>query len=384
MPHAPADLPDALPRPVFTTHDARVAGVEPQRLRRRDVIRLRRGLYARTDALRAGRVTRWDVADAMLRLHPEAALVGLTAARAWGLPCPGDADMTGREPVDARWGIPTVHLGTPNAAHRASDDVVQWSRVPLQPWQIETVDEVRIATLVRTWTDLASVLDDVSLVVVTDRLRARITQDRFMEPTEPMVPDGALIWASGSGVHGAPKAATALMSSGTDRPSVLHSRLMRSGPAWGRVRLNIPLTGGDPDPSSPHYVRVLLRRAHAIWWADRVYAVFRKEPVCAPRCGDCARCTLPFVPRLLPVRIAHAPGLPGWLEVRIPEQVLVHDLGQVRFAVRNAVLDQRRAHRARMEQAESHIRSHTRRRILGSPGAAEELGWQPESEGGKA
>lgn len=384
MPRPPSALPDALPRPVFTTHDARIAGVAPQRLRRQDVTRLRQGLYASTDALLAGRVTRWDIAEAMLRRHPEAALVGQTAARWWGLPCPGDEDMTGREPTDARWGMPTVHLGTPDGVHRASDDLVQWSRVPLRPGQIEEAEGLRIASLVRTWTDLASVLDEVSLVVVTNRLRARVTQDKFMEPTAPLVTDGALIWASRSGVHGAPRAAWALLGSSAESPSVLHSRLLRSGPAWGGVRLNVPLAGGSPDPSSRHYVSaLLLGRAHAIWWSDKVYAIFSEEPLCEASCEDCARCTLPFSRRLLPVRIAHAPGMPGWLEVRIPVQVLVHEPGQVGFAVRTAVLDQRRRGRTGTLRAELRLDRDVGdrgRRILATPDSVGALGMSAEND----
>src|SRR5699024_3108286 len=86
MPHPLTPLPDTLPHAVFTTAEALTLGVGRARLRRADLLPVSPGLWARRDR----EVTEREIVAALCRAQPGAFAAGLTAARMWGFPLPGD------------------------------------------------------------------------------------------------------------------------------------------------------------------------------------------------------------------------------------------------------------------------------------------------------
>ena len=84
MVRRPADFSSALPWPVFTRAEALRVGLSPDRLRRPDLTRLRRGLYA----IRGVDFTEVDVAAALCRHDPAVVVVGRSAARILMMPLP--------------------------------------------------------------------------------------------------------------------------------------------------------------------------------------------------------------------------------------------------------------------------------------------------------
>src|SRR5699024_9287668 len=124
MVRRPAALPSALPWPVFSRAEALRAGVPDDRLRRPDLERLRRGLYARRDI----RLDELHIAAALCRQNRDLVIVGLSAARLLRVPMPAHLE---------RWerGVP-VEVATSSARGR-SDPVVRWHALSLAAEDIQ-------------------------------------------------------------------------------------------------------------------------------------------------------------------------------------------------------------------------------------------------------
>src|SRR5699024_2891811 len=118
MVRRPAALPSALPWPVFSRAEALRAGVPDDRLRRPDLERLRRGLYARRDR----RIDELHLAAALCRQDPGLVIVGLSAARLLRIPMPAHLE---------RWERGTPVEVTTTGARGRSDPVVRWHALSL-------------------------------------------------------------------------------------------------------------------------------------------------------------------------------------------------------------------------------------------------------------
>lgn len=173
MSRPPAPLPAALPWQVFTSAEAQRAGLTSDRLKRHDIVRLRRGLYVRKGlpASEAG------IVAALSRHETSAVVVGLSAARLLGMPLPSRLDSWGA-------GSP-VHLAVPGGRH-SDGQVVRWHDFSLADGDVQRVvfaqimsfqepapaprSPFHITTRSRTWRDLAPHLTHGELVAVGDHL----------------------------------------------------------------------------------------------------------------------------------------------------------------------------------------------------------------------
>lgn len=166
----PAPIPPELPWPVFTRAEARRAGVSPDRLRRPDLTRLRRGLYALT-SVTYGEA---DLVAAMCRNDPDIVVVGLSAARLLGIPLPQRRQQWDRhEPV---------HLAT-RGSRGSSDRLMTWhdfvlSRTDARRFEYRipangATCSITVSSRARTWRDLAAYLTHEQLVAAGDHLVRR-------------------------------------------------------------------------------------------------------------------------------------------------------------------------------------------------------------------
>lgn len=164
---------DSLPLPLaaapFTFSSAMASGVTVDRLRRKDVVNVGRGLYRPAD---------WDfdlegAARALSAASPGAWISHVTAAR---LRCqvlpPWLADTT------------ELHLSKPRSLPSVRRKGVFGHTVLAREDEIELVDGIRLSTRSRTWLDLARVLPLHDLVSMGDQL-VRIPRVDFEGRTEP-------------------------------------------------------------------------------------------------------------------------------------------------------------------------------------------------------
>lgn len=154
MSRPPSRLPDDLPGPIFTVSEALEAGLRRGRLQSSDLIRLRRGLVARTDRT----LTPADVCRAQMRTHEDTVAVGETAARLWGMPLPS------RVPD-----FP-VRLSSPPNVRRRDDAIVSWSRRRIDQAAVIVVHGVRLLDRPATWASLGATLPLEDLVIIADHL----------------------------------------------------------------------------------------------------------------------------------------------------------------------------------------------------------------------
>lgn len=173
MARHPAPLPLAIPWPVFTRREALAAGVHPERLRRADLVLLRRGLFRR----REHQLTERDLVLALCRSDPRLVVVGVTAARLHRIPLPGRLDAESLH-LPVRMGVP--------GGRRGSDRTVRWHNIDPQgadvetrafaaplpdgTWSTEVSARLRVTTRARTWRDLAPLLSHERLVSIGDHL----------------------------------------------------------------------------------------------------------------------------------------------------------------------------------------------------------------------
>lgn len=195
MPGRPRPLPDALPFPVFTTVEARRAGVPASRLRAADLRSVDRGLWARI----SHPVTEADIVAALCRCDSDVFATGLTAARLWKIPLPGALDdeavpsprppriergrltyRPGGRSVDTR-----IHLASPNA-FRQGTALIRWSQLDVDPVTLGTMPAVRLTSRARTLLDLAGLLQPEALVAIGDHL-VRRPREEFEGRSEPFM-----------------------------------------------------------------------------------------------------------------------------------------------------------------------------------------------------
>ncbi|CAH0303200.1 hypothetical protein SRABI83_04587 [Arthrobacter sp. Bi83] len=147
------NLPGLLATAPFTIDSARAAGVSANRLRRKDVVHVGRGLYRPSD---------WSfeleaAARALSNASPGAWISHVTAAR---LRCqllpPWLADST------------ELHLSKPRALPSVRRSGVLGHTVLALEDETEWADGIRISTRSRTWLDLARRLSVSDLVCMGD------------------------------------------------------------------------------------------------------------------------------------------------------------------------------------------------------------------------
>ncbi|WP_255771746.1 DUF559 domain-containing protein [Pseudarthrobacter sulfonivorans] len=164
---------DILPAPLsaapFTFGSALACGVTPDRLRRKDVINVGRGLYRPAD---------WDfelegAARALSAASPGAWISHVTAAR---LRCqllpPWLADSA------------ELHLSKPRSLPSVRRKGVFGHTVLALEAEIEVIDGIRMSTRSRTWLDLARILPLKDLVSMGDEL-IRIPREDFEGRAQP-------------------------------------------------------------------------------------------------------------------------------------------------------------------------------------------------------
>ncbi|WP_050056815.1 DUF559 domain-containing protein [Pseudarthrobacter siccitolerans] len=162
-------LPPPLAEAPFTFGSARASGVTLDRLRRKDVVNVGRGLYRPAD---------WDfdlegAARALSAASPGAWISHVTAARLRRqvLP-PWLADST------------ELHLSKPRALPSVRRKGIFGHTVVAREDEIELVDGIRLSTRSRTWLDLARVLPLDDLVSMGDEL-IRVPRVDFEGRTQP-------------------------------------------------------------------------------------------------------------------------------------------------------------------------------------------------------
>jgi hypothetical protein len=162
-------LPPPLAEAPFTFGSARASGVTLDRLRRKDVVNVGRGLY---------RPANWDfdlegAARALSAASPGAWISHVTAARLRRqvLP-PWLADST------------ELHLSKPRALPSVRRKGIFGHTVVARDDEIELVDGIRLSTRSRTWLDLARVLPLDDLVSMGDEL-IRVPRVEFEGRTQP-------------------------------------------------------------------------------------------------------------------------------------------------------------------------------------------------------
>lgn len=184
MPTAPTPLPDELSSAVFSTQEARRAGVARGRLRAHDLTSLSRGLWVRGDRVLSER----EIVAALCRRDPAVFAMGLTAARLLGFPVPGvfaqevvaapeqkhrargrSSHGSGRGGIDLR-----IHLGT-GRSRRRDTALLRWSLraadiLDQDLVSLQGAPTVRTTSRIRTFLDLGNVLARDALVAVGDHL----------------------------------------------------------------------------------------------------------------------------------------------------------------------------------------------------------------------
>lgn len=239
MVRRPAELPAALPWPVFTRAEALRAGVPEDRLRRPDLRRLRRGLYARRDAP----LEEVHIAGALCRHDPDLVIVGLSAARLLKIPLTRHLERWNPEmPVEV-------------ASFRArgrSDGVVRWHDLSLTSADVDSTSYRHIptgrtspmpaTTRARTWRDLAAHLSPTALISAGDHL-LRIPRPALEGRKDPWCTPTELLDVA-TGRHAvALRAALDRMRVGADSPTETMLRLAFQDAGLPEPDINVPLLG---------------------------------------------------------------------------------------------------------------------------------------------
>lgn len=241
MARYPAPLPPDLSWLVFSRAEAIRAGVTPDRLNRRDLRRLRRGLYAR----RAADVKEADLAAALSRNDPDVVIVGLSAARLHDIPMPADLE---------KWELGTpIHLAT-LSARGSSDTTMTWHDYVLASGEIKRLTYrlrksgqtslLRVTSRARTWRDLAPHLTHQQLVAAGDHLVRQPyswAEDRATPWCTP-----AQLRAACTGRHAlALRRALADVRVGADSPVETRLRLAFVAAGLPEPEINTVLIGAD-------------------------------------------------------------------------------------------------------------------------------------------
>lgn len=241
MARRPSALPPSLPWPVFTRAEAMRAGLSPDRLRRKDLENLRRGLFAR----RGERFGEIDLAAALCRQNTGVVIVGLSAARLLGIPMPRPLELWDRStPVEA----------ATSGARRRSDALVVWHDLRLGDSDLEKISHhdprnghsslLRVTTRARTWRDLATHLEPGELVAAGDHL-LRIPRPGLEGRWGPWCEVEELL-AVATGRHARRlREAIGRMRVGADSPKETELRLALLAAGLPEPAINVPLVGDD-------------------------------------------------------------------------------------------------------------------------------------------
>ena len=226
-------LPLPLATAPFTFVSARASGVTVDRLRRKDVVNVGRGLY---------RPAGWDfelegAARALSAVSPGAWISHVTAARLQSqlLP-PWLADST------------ELHLSKPRALPSVRRKGIFGHTVLAREDEVELVDGIRLSTRSRTWLDLARDLPLDDLVSMGDEL-IRIPRVDFEGRTEPYDTLAGLRMLVGRhpNLQGIVRAREALelMRVGADSAPETLLRLAIASAGLPEPELQVPLRAGD-------------------------------------------------------------------------------------------------------------------------------------------
>lgn len=207
MPIPLSPLPASLRGAVFSAEEAQAVGVTRARLRAGDLRSVMRGLWARRDR----ELTEREIVAALCRRDPAVFAMGLTAARILGFPLPGvldrqvvapprqrrpTADRSGRGArasghgsrgrgrgsrgavVDRR-----IHLGTAGSRGK-NTALLRWSLADAEVITLRGAPAVRTTTRLRTFLDLAGILERDALVAIGDHL-VRRPREAFENRSRP-------------------------------------------------------------------------------------------------------------------------------------------------------------------------------------------------------
>jgi hypothetical protein len=236
-------LPATLPA-VFTSAEARAAGIGPHRLGGPDLRHLARGLYARTDRP----VDAAQIAAAVQRDHPDVVVWGTSAAELLEIPLPRRLEVTPQDPV---------HLASSRA--RRDTEFVTWHRISEGTLSVAHAG-VRVTSRIQTLLDLRGILSVDELTAAADHL-VRIPRPWCEGRRDPYATIAELR-ASAAAVagHGAPglRAAIEQARVGSDSPAetALRLGLLRAGlptPALNAPIFEARVALGEPDLSWPEY-----------------------------------------------------------------------------------------------------------------------------------
>ncbi|MGJ9373709.1 endonuclease domain-containing protein [Nesterenkonia sp. CF4.4] len=160
----PGELPSQLAGPSFGQVDLANAGVSRDRVRRRDVVTLSRGIYAQERVLlEPGEARVLHQALTLARTLPDVWISHVTAAQIHRLPLPE------RLLRDTR-----VHLShAAGTTRRIRRPEVSSHRVHVLPEQLVRWKGAWLSSRVRTWWELTTLLTEEELVIVGDHLLRR-------------------------------------------------------------------------------------------------------------------------------------------------------------------------------------------------------------------
>ncbi|TLM88158.1 DUF559 domain-containing protein [Pseudarthrobacter sp. NamE5] len=226
-------LPPPLAKDPFTFSSARASGLTLDRLRRKDVVNVGRGLYRPAD---------WDfdlegAARALSAASPGAWISHVTAAR---LRCqvlpPWLADST------------ELHLSKPRVLPSVRRKGIFGHTVLALEDEVEEVDGISLSTRSRTWLDLARMLPLNDLVSMGDEL-IRIPRVDFEGRTQPYdtLPGLRVLVGRHPNLQGIVRAREALelMRVGADSAPESLLRLAIVSAGLPEPELQVPLRAGD-------------------------------------------------------------------------------------------------------------------------------------------
>lgn len=258
----PSELPRHLQDKPFTIADARAAGLTRRRTRARDLASPCHGV----------RTTKTP--DTLLdRVHALAAVTGavvshLSAAALWGFPLPAAMACTA-----------VVHLTSLPGNRAVRRKNVAGHQQRLEPEEIVAGSRVRCTSPLRTWFDLAGMLNLDDLVIAGDFLLRRRTPLATLDELDAYLEGRRAL----RGYRNAARA-RALMRAGTDSPKETELRLLLIRHGLPEPGINVPMfdeTGGwiqDPDLSyEREKVAVQYDGGHHANAAQRRSDIFRDE-----------------------------------------------------------------------------------------------------------
>lgn len=246
-------LPDSLASTVFTTAEARDAGLDRNRLSGPEFFRLSRGVYVPTTAP----VTELDIVSTYTRATQSIVACGVTAARLWGFPMPPKTKPWKLQ--DARF---RIHLSD-QGSHRRNSGRVRWRQLALTAEEIDLLGDARLTSRSRTLFDLAALTGNFSLedlVAIGDHL-VRLPRARYEGRSKPYATVGELerLAADHHG-RGAQRLRQALelVAVGSDSAAETRLRLAIGRSQLPEPQLNVAIFDGgvrlgQPDLSWPEW-----------------------------------------------------------------------------------------------------------------------------------